>query len=188
VLGAVAAVLHCGELLIAGPGDGEEEGGVFEGFDFMLDGGAEGEEVSQLEVVWFAVHREANLSLKNVDGDGAVGVVLLHLCGFFHGDEDDTEVVFFEESFGEVAGLPGLLLLGVCDFLKEVKLSEPVDHGPVFLGGCHFGFLLDSNVYALSLVKCKGMIGRVERRGHILVFRFGGGLASERMIFQGVNL
>jgi hypothetical protein len=105
-------------------------------------------------------------------------VVLLHLRGVFHGDEDNSEVMLFEEGFGEVAGLPGLLLLGVGDFLVKVKLRQPVDHGAVFLGGRHFGFLSASNVYALSLVKCKDRIGRVARRGHILVFRLGSGSAG----------
>ena len=156
MLGAVATVLHCGELLIAGPGDGEEEGGVLEGFYFVLDGGSEGEEISWLEVVGFAVDSEANLPFDDMDGDGAVGVVLLHLRGVFHGDKDNSEVMLFEEGLGEVAGLPGLLLLGVGDFLVKVKLRQPVDHGAVFLGGCHFGFLSASNVYALRQVKCKG--------------------------------
>ena len=151
MLGAIAAVLHGGQLLVAGPGDGEEEGGVFEGFYFVPDGGAKGDEISLLEIVGLAVHGETNLSLEYLDGDGAVGVVLLHLCVVFHGDEDDAEVVFFEEGFGEVAGLPGLLLLGVGDFLKEVKLRQLVDHGAVFLGGCHFGFPLRSKYVRLAM-------------------------------------
>lgn len=76
----------------------------------MPDGSAESEEISWLEVVGFGVHCETDVPLENLDGDGAVGVMLLHLRGVFHGDEDDSEVVLFEESFGEVAGLPGLLL------------------------------------------------------------------------------
>jgi hypothetical protein len=45
--------------------------------------------------------------------------------------------VFFEESFCGMAGLPGFLLLGVGYFLEQVKLRQSVDHGAVWLGGCH---------------------------------------------------
>src|ERR1700722_11092743 len=98
---------------------------------------------------------ETYLPLEDLYGDGAVSVVLLHLCGVFHSDEDNSEVVFFEEGFGEVARLPGLLLLGVGDLLEEVKLRQLVDHGAVFLGGGHFGFLAIRNMYASRWVRCK---------------------------------
>ncbi len=107
------------------------------GLHVMTDGGGEGEEVADAEIVWLAVDGDAYLALEDVDGGGAVGVMLLHAGGVLHGDEDDAEVVLFEESFGGVAGLPGLLLLGVGYLLEQVKLRQFVDHGAVSLRGCH---------------------------------------------------
>ena len=140
-LGAVAAVLHGHQILIAGPGDGEEEGGVLKGLYFVANGGAEGDEVSCFEVVGLAVNGEAYLPLEDLDGEGSVCVMLLHTGCVLHDDEDDAEIVFLEEGLGVVAGLPGFLLLGVGDLLGEVELRHLVDHGAVFEGGGHFVFL-----------------------------------------------
>ena len=121
-------MLHGGQFFGAGPGDGQEEGGVADGLYVVPDGGAEGEEVAYVEIVWMAVGGDSNLALKDVDGDGAVGVMLFHAGGVLHGDEDNAEVGFFEEGFCGVAGLPGLLLFGVGYFLEQVKLRQSVDH------------------------------------------------------------
>jgi hypothetical protein len=149
MLSTVAAVLHCEQILIGGPGDGEEECGGLEGFDFVADGGAEGDEVSFLEVMGFAMNGETYLPLEYVDGEGSVGVMLLHHGFVFHDDEEDSEVVLLEEGLGVVAGLPRLLLLGVGDLLVKVKLRQLVDHGAVFKGGGHLVLLSASNNYAL---------------------------------------
>ena len=115
----------------------------------MTDGGGEGEEVAGVEVVRLALDGDADLALEYLDRDGAVGVVLLHAGGVFHGDEDDSEVVFLEEGPGVVAGLPWLLLLGVGDLLEKVELRHSVDHGAVLLRGCHVRTLLcRQEVYA----------------------------------------
>ena len=50
-LGAVASVLHGGQLLGTGPGDGQQEGGIADGLDVMTDGGGEGEEIADVEIV-----------------------------------------------------------------------------------------------------------------------------------------
>jgi hypothetical protein len=142
-------VFHGGELFGAGPGDGEEERGFAYGFDVVTDGGGEGEEVAGVEIVRLALNRDADLALEYLDGYGAVGVVLLHAGGVFHGDEDDSEVVLLEESSGVVAGLPGLFLLGVGDLFEKVELRHSVDHGAVLMRGCHVRTLLcREKVYA----------------------------------------
>jgi hypothetical protein len=130
-LAAVASVFHGGEFFGAGPGDGEQERGFAYGFDVVADGGGKGEEVAGVEVVLLALNRDADLALEDLDGDGAVGVVLLHAGGGFHGDEDNSEVVLLEEGPGVVAGLPWLFLLGVGDLLEKVELRHFVDHGAV---------------------------------------------------------
>jgi hypothetical protein len=126
-------MLHGGQLFRAGPGDGEQESGFVYCFYVVPDGGGEGEEAAGLEVVWLAVDGDADAAFDDLDGDGAVGVVLLHAGGCFHGDEDDSEVVLLEEGPGVVAGLPWLFLLGVGDLLEEVELSHFVDHSAVLL-------------------------------------------------------
>ena len=82
--------------------------------------------------------------LENLDGECAVGVVLFHVRGVLHGDEDDAEVVFLEEGFGVDAGWPGFFVLGVGHLFGEIELGDLVDHGAVLHGGCHgsllFGF------------------------------------------------
>ena len=72
-----------------------------------------------------------------MDGDGAIGVVLLHFGGAFHRDEDDSDVVLFEEGSGVMPGGPGLLPLGVGYLLEQVKLRQFVDHGAVMLRSGH---------------------------------------------------
>ena len=124
-------MFHGGQFVGAGPGDGEQERGFAYCFHVVTDGGGEGEEVADVEVVWLALDGDADLALEYLDGDGAVGVVLLHAGGGFHGDEDDSEVVLLEEGPGVVAGLPWLLLLGVGDLLEKVELRHFVDHGAV---------------------------------------------------------
>ena len=135
-------MFHGGELFIAGPGDSQQEGGVFDGFYVVPDGGGEGEEVADAEIVWVVLSADADVAFEYLDGDGAVSVVLLHSGGLFHGDEDDSEVVLFEEGFGVMAGGPWLFLLGVGDLLVEIKLRLFIDHGAVLLGGCHLLLLL----------------------------------------------
>ncbi len=68
---------------------------------------------------------------EDLDGDGAVGVVLVHARAGLHGDEQDAEVVFLEKHLREVTGGPGLLLRGFGDFAVQVKLRKLVDHGAV---------------------------------------------------------
>jgi len=79
----------------------------------------------------FAVDREANLSFEDMDGDGAVGVVLLHVRAAFHGDEHNAEVVFLEERPSVLTGLPGLLRCGLSDLVVEIEVRHPVDHGAI---------------------------------------------------------
>jgi len=105
-------VLHGGELFGAGPGDGEEKGGVGFGFDVVADRVAKGEEGAGGEVVGLAVDGDLDVAFEDLNGEGAVGVVLLHVGGVLHRDENDAEVVFFEEGFGIDACRPGFFLLG----------------------------------------------------------------------------
>ena len=98
--------------------------------------------MADVQVVRLALDSDADLTLEYLDGDGAVGVVLLHAGGVFHGNEDNSEVVFLEEGSGVVAGLPGLFLLGVGDLLEKVELRHSVDHGAVLMRGCHVRTLL----------------------------------------------
>ena len=84
-----------------------------------------------MEIVRLAVEGDAYMAFENVDRGGAVGVMLFHACGIVHCDEDNSEIVFFEESFGGVAGLPGFFLLGGGYFFEQVELRESVDHGAV---------------------------------------------------------
>ena len=111
-LGTVAAVLHRGELFGTRPGDGEEKGGVGFGFDVVADRVAESEEGSGGEVVRLSIDGDAELAFEDLDGEGAVGVVLLHVGGVLHRDKNDAEVVFLEEGFGIDACRPGFFLLG----------------------------------------------------------------------------
>jgi len=134
-------VLHGSQFVSAGPGYGQQECGVFDGLDVVPDGGSEGEEVADMKIVRVAMNIEADITFENLERDSAVGMVLLHLRGGFHGDEDDSEVVLLEEGFGEVAGGPGLFLFGVGYLAEQVELCLPVDHGAVLPGGGHF-FLL----------------------------------------------
>jgi hypothetical protein len=146
--GAVASVLHGGEFFVAGPRDCEKKGGIAFGFDIVADGVAESEERAGGEIVGLALDVNANLPLENLDGDGAVGVVLFHVGGVLHGDEDDTEVVFFEQCSGVDAGRPGLLVFGVGDFFGQIELSDFVDHGSVLQRSCHGELLFRQEVYA----------------------------------------
>ena len=146
---AIASMFHGGELFGAGPGDGEQERGFACGFDVVTDGGGEGEEISGGDIVWLALNGDAYLALEHVDGDGAVGVVLLHASGVFHRDEDDSEIVLLEEGPGVVTGLPRFLLLRFGDLLEKVELRHSVDHGAVLMRGCHVRTLLfRQEVYA----------------------------------------
>ena len=115
-------MLHGGKLFGTGPGDGEQEGRVVYCFHVVSDGGREGEEVADMDVVRFAMDGDADVAFETLDGNGAIRVVLLHACGGFHGDEDDSEVVFFEERSGVVAGLPRLFLLRFGYLFEEVEL------------------------------------------------------------------
>ena len=130
-------MLHGGEFFGAGPGDCQEKDRVGFGFYVVTDGGAEGEESAGAEVVRLAIDGDAELALEDMDGDGAVGVVLLHVSGVLHGDEDDPQVVLLEEGFGVNAGGPGLLLLGLGNLLGQIELRHFVDHGAILQGGCH---------------------------------------------------
>ena len=99
--GAVAAVLHGGQLLVARPGDCEEKDRVAFGFYVVPDGGAKGEESAGGEIVRLAVDRDADLTLNDVEREGAVGVMLFHAGGVLHGDEDNPQVVFLKRVFAE---------------------------------------------------------------------------------------
>jgi len=102
---------------------------------------AESEESAVGEIVGLAVDGDADFAFEDLNGDSAVGVVLLHAGGVLHGDEDDAEVVLFEESFGVNAGGPRFFALGVGDLLGEIELGDLVDHGAVLQGGCHNSLL-----------------------------------------------
>jgi hypothetical protein len=130
-------VLHGGEFFGTGPGDGQKKSGVAFGLDMVTDGVAESEKCTGWEIVLLSVDGDANLTLENLDGECAVGVVLLHVGGVLHGDEDDAEVVFLEEGLGVEAGWPGFLMLRVGEFLEQIELSDFVDHGSVLQRGCH---------------------------------------------------
>lgn len=90
----------------------------------------------------FAVDGDADLALEDLDGDGAVGVVFLHVGGVLHGDEDDAEVVLLEEGLGVEASWPGPLLFGVGYLFGQVEMSDLVDHGSVLQRGCHVDLLI----------------------------------------------
>jgi hypothetical protein len=130
-------VLHCGEFFVAGPGDGEEEGGVGFGFDIVPDGVAESEQGAGGEIVRLAVNGDADLALEDMDGESSVGVMLFHVCGVLHGDENDAEVVLLEKSFGIDARWPRLLLFGVGHLFRKIELRDFVDHRAVLQRGCH---------------------------------------------------
>ena len=132
-------MLHGGEFFVAGPGDGEEKGGVAFCFDVVADGVAESEEGAGGEIVRLALDVDANVTLEDVDGESAVGVVLVHVSADLHGDEDDAEVLLFEESPGVDAGWPGFFAFGVIQLLCEIELRDLVDHGAVLQGGSHGG-------------------------------------------------
>ena len=148
-LGAIASVFHGGEFFGTGPGDGEQEGRGVYCFHVVANGGAEGEETASVEVVRFAVDGDADVPFENLDGEGAVSVVLFHAGDSLHSDENNSEVVLLEESPRIEAGLPRLLLFGVSYFLGKVELSDFVDHGAVLQRGCHVRALLcRQEVYA----------------------------------------
>src|SRR5271168_458645 len=77
--GAVASVFHGCEFFGAGPGDGQEKGGVALGYHVVPDGVTKGEERAGGQVVRLAIDVDAKLAFEDLDGDGAVGVVLLHM-------------------------------------------------------------------------------------------------------------
>ena len=105
---------------------------------------AEGEEGAGGEIVRLALNVDANVTLEDLDGERAVGVMLLHVGSVLHGDKDDAEVVLFEEGSGVDAGWPGLFVLGVGYFFGQIELRDLVDHGAVLQGGCH-GSLLSAS-------------------------------------------
>ena len=148
-LGAVASVFHGGEFFGAGPGDGEQEGGVVYCFDVVTDGGAEGEEIAGVEVVGLPCDGDADVAFEDLDGDGAVGVVLLHVGAVSMEMRTILRSCFLKRVLAVVAGLPGFFLLGVGDLLGKVELRHFVDHGAVLQGGCHVRSLLcRQEVYA----------------------------------------
>jgi hypothetical protein len=116
---------------VAGPGDRQQEGGVVDGFDIVADGCPEREEIAGGEVVRLAANVHADLAVEDLHGDGAVGVVLLHVRAAFHGDEHNAEVVFLEERPSVLTGLPGLLRCGLSDLVVEIEVRHPVDHGAI---------------------------------------------------------
>ena len=73
-------MFHGREFFGAGPGDGEEKGGVGFGFDVVADGVAKGEGSARGEVVRFAVDGDADAAFEDLNGECAVGVVLVS-CG-----------------------------------------------------------------------------------------------------------
>ena len=149
-LGAVAPVLHAGQLFCAGPGDGQQKGGVAFGFHIVPDGVAESEESAGGEIVRLAVYGDSELAFEDLDGGGAVGVVLFHVSGILHGDEDDAEVVLLEEGPGVKTGWPGLFFLRVVHLFAQVELRHFVDHGAVLQGGCHMRSFVSANKFTLS--------------------------------------
>jgi hypothetical protein len=132
-------VLHRGQIFVAGPGDGEQEGGVVRGHYVMPYGGGEGKQGAGGEIMPLAVHCDGELALQDLHGESAVGVVLVHVRADLHGDEHDAEVVLFEESLGVDAGWPGFLAFGLIQLLWEIELRDFVDHGAVLQGGSHGG-------------------------------------------------
>jgi len=124
-------MLHGGEFFGAGPGDCQEKGGVFAGFDVVTNRVAESEEGAGGEIVGLAVDGDTELAFEDLDGDRAVGVVLFHVGGVLHGDKDDAEVMLLEEGLGVEAGGPGFFLFGIGDLLEQIELSHLVDHSAV---------------------------------------------------------
>lgn len=137
MLAAVASVFHGGQLIAAGPRDGEKESRFFHCLDVVPDRGGECEEVADVKVMLLVVNCNADVAFEHLDGDRPVRVVLFDVSFRFHGDEDDSQVVLLEESSGIVAGLPRLILFGVADLLEKIELRHFVDHGAVLLGSCH---------------------------------------------------
>jgi hypothetical protein len=66
--------------------------------------------------VRLAVDGDAEAAFEDLDREGAVGVMLFHVGGVLHGDEDDAEVVLLKESSGIETGGPGFFIFGVGDF------------------------------------------------------------------------
>jgi hypothetical protein len=76
----------------------------------------------------FTLRGEANLSFKDVDGNGAIGMVLLHLRGWLHRDQNSTKVGLLEQGLRVVTGLPRLLALRVGDLACEIELGKFIKH------------------------------------------------------------
>jgi hypothetical protein len=121
-------MLHRRQLFFAGPGDGEQKGGVADGFHVVTDRGGKRVEATGGEIVGLAMHVEADVPLQDLNGEAAVSVVFLHAAAAFHRDEDDPEIVLLEERLCVETGLPGLLLFGVGDLFEKVELRLPVNH------------------------------------------------------------
>jgi hypothetical protein len=97
-----------------------------------------------LRFLGFAMNREANVSLEDLDGRWCRRRDIPSSLRRFHDHEDDSEVGFLKRVLAKWRGLRGLLLFEVGDLLEEIKLSESVVHGAVFLGGGHFVFPLNT--------------------------------------------
>ena len=134
-------MLHRCQFFVAGPGDGEKKSGIVLGHYVVTDGMGEGKQAAGGEIMSLAVDRDGELAFQNLDGNSAVGVVLVHVSADLHGDEHDAEVMFFEESLGVDAGWPGFLAFGVIHLLWEIELPDLVDHGAVLQGGSHGALL-----------------------------------------------
>jgi len=111
-------VLHCGQFFVAGPGDGEQEGGVVRGHYVVPDGAGEGKQGAGGEIMRLAVDCDDEPAFQDLHGESAVGVMLVHVSADLHGGEHDAEVVLLEESLGVDAGWPGFLAFGVIHLLR----------------------------------------------------------------------
>jgi hypothetical protein len=143
-------VLHRGEFFVAGPGDGEQEGGVVRGHYVVPDGGGEGKQGAGGEIMSLAVDRDDELALQDLYGESAVGVVFVHVSADLHGDEHDAEVALLEESLGVDAGWPGFFAFCVIQLLLKIELRDLVDHGAVLQGSSHGGRSFSADKFTLS--------------------------------------
>ena len=80
------------------------------------------------QIVSFALGGEADLSFKDLYGDGAVGMMLLHSGTTLHRDQDGSEIRLLKQGLCEMAGGPGLLASGIGDLLCQVESRKIVDH------------------------------------------------------------
>jgi hypothetical protein len=65
-LGAVATMLHCEQLLIVWPGDGQEKTRFNDCFNLVLDRSSESDETSSLQVIYLALRLVVDIALQHL--------------------------------------------------------------------------------------------------------------------------